>query len=70
MATDCSLLWNFEDSVLTSQAQAFANALNRLAQTCTRKGKRMIKRKWKVYSHFMSLFLVAANTYWTMNRDG
>ena len=33
-------------------------------------GKRMIKRKWKVYSHFLPWFLVAANTYWTMNRDG
>ena len=33
-------------------------------------GKRMIWRKWKVYSHFLHWFLVAANTYWTMNRDG
>ena len=33
-------------------------------------GKRMIKRKWKVCSHFLPWFLVAANTYWTMNRDG
>ena len=33
-------------------------------------GKRMIERKWKVCSHFLPWFLVAANTYWTMNRDG
>ena len=33
-------------------------------------GKRMIERKWKVCSHFLPWFLVAENTYWTMNRDG
>ena len=50
--TDPSQLFlNIEDSGLTSQAQACANTVNRLAYTCTRKTK---ADQWTDPSQFVS----------------